>query len=47
MAIAQRLLERRMQLLRADFTLLEIKLHQFLVDFNHLLDERTVRLGDR
>ncbi len=46
-AFAQRLLERRVQLLRAYFTLLEVFLHQRLVHFHHLVDERRVRLLDR
>jgi hypothetical protein len=41
---AQRLLERRVELLRGELlALLEVEVHQFLVDFHHLVDERRVR----
>ena len=47
MPVAQRLLERRVQLLGADFALLEVQLHQLFVDFDHLLDQRAVCVGHR
>ena len=47
MALAQRLLERRVQLLGRDLALLEVERHQVLVDLDHLIDERAVRLPDR
>ena len=43
MALAQRLLERRMQLVRLDLALLEVERHQFLVDLDDLVDERAMR----
>jgi hypothetical protein len=46
MAVAQRLLERRMQLLRLYVALLEVGFHQFLVDFDDLLDQRAMRIRD-
>ena len=42
-AFAQRLLERRVQLVRLDLALLEVERHQRLVDFDDLVDERAVR----
>jgi hypothetical protein len=47
MALAQRLLERCMQLVRGDLTLLEIERHQLLVDLDDLIDQRAMRIGDR
>ena len=47
MPVAQRLLEWRMQLIGGDFALLEVERHQFLVDFDHLIDQRAVRVGHR
>ena len=47
MALAQRLLERRVQLLGRDLALLEVERHQLLVDLDHLVDQRAVRGGDR
>ena len=47
MSVAQCLLERRVQLLGAYLALFEVELHQFFVDFNHLLDQRAVRVCDR
>ncbi len=47
MALAQRLLERRMQLRRRDLALLEVERHQRLVDLDDLIDQRAVRSGDR
>ena len=44
---AQRLLERRVQLLRRDLALLEVERHQLLVDLDHLVDQRAVRFGHR
>ena len=46
-AFAQRLLERRVQLLGLDLALLEVLRHQLLVDLDDLVDERAVRLFDR
>ena len=46
MAFAQRLLERRMQLVRRNLALFEIQRHQLLVDLDHLVDQRTVRVGN-
>ena len=43
MAFAQRLLERRVQLLGRDLALLEVERHQLLVDLDDLVDERAVR----
>jgi hypothetical protein len=39
MALAQRALERRVQLLGRDLALLEVGLHQLLVDLDHLVDQ--------
>ena len=48
MAFAQRLLERRVQLVGRDLVaLLEVLRHQRLVDFDDLVDQRLVRIGDR
>ena len=47
MALAQRLLERRMQLLGRDLALLQVERHQLLVDLHDLVDQRAVRIGDR
>ena len=47
MSVAQRLLERRVQLLRRDLALLEVLRHQRLVDFDDLVDERAVRAAHR
>ena len=47
MALAQRALERLVQLLGAHFALLEVLLHQLLVDFDDLVDELAVRFLDR
>ena len=47
MAFAQRLLERRVQLLGRDLALLQVERHQVLVDLDHLVDQRAVRVGDR
>ena len=44
---AQRLLERRVQLLRLDLALLEVDRHQLLVDLDDLVDQRAVRGLDR
>ena len=46
-ALAQRLLERRVQLVRRDLALLEVERHQLLVDLDDLVDQRAVRLLDR
>ena len=46
MPFTQCLLEGRMQLIRFDLALLEIERHQFLVDFDDLVDQRAVRIGD-
>ena len=47
-ALAQRLLERRMQLLGLDrLALLEVLGHQFFIDLDDLVDQRLVRFGDR
>ena len=45
--VAQRLLERRVQLLRRDLALLEVFRHQLFVDLDHLVDERLVRRRHR
>ena len=47
MSLAQRLLERRVQLLGRDLALLEVELHQRFVDFHHLIDQGAMRFGDR
>ena len=47
MALAQRLLERRVQLLGLDLALSRYDRHQLLVDLDHLVDQRAVRLLDR
>ena len=46
MPFAQRLLERRVQLVRRDLALLEVERHQRFVDFHHLVDQGAVRFGD-
>ena len=46
-AFAQRLLERRVQLLGRDLALLEVERHQVLVDLDDLVDQRAMRVGDR
>ena len=46
-ALAQRGFERLVQLLGAHFALLEVFLHQLLVDLDHLVDELAVRFLDR
>jgi len=47
MAVAQRLLERRVKFVRRDLPLLEVLRHQRFVDFDDLVDERAVRAADR
>ena len=47
MAVAQRLLERRVQLLGRDLALLQVLRHQRLVDLDDLIDERAVRAAHR
>ena len=47
MPFAQRLLERRVQLLGRDLALLEVERHQLFVDLDDLIDERAVRVGHR
>src|SRR2546430_14363479 len=47
MSVAQRLFERRMQLLGSDLALLEIERHQRLVDLDDLVDQGAVRVGNR
>ena len=44
--LAQRLLERLVQLVRVDVALLEIARHQLLVHLDHLVDEGAMRFGD-
>ena len=46
-ALAHRALERLVQLLGRDLALLEVDLHQLLVDLDHLVDQLPVRLLDR
>ena len=46
MALAQRFLERLVQLLRRDFALFEIHRHQFFIDLDNLIDDAGVVLGD-
>ena len=45
--VAQRLLERRVQLLGTHLALLEVLGHQLLVDLDHLVDQRAMRFLDR
>ncbi len=47
MALAQRFLEWRMQLLGRDLALVQVERHQLLVDLHDLVDQRAVRIGDR
>ena len=47
MALAQRLLEWRVQLLGRDLALVQVERHQLLVDLHDLIDQRAVRIGDR
>ncbi len=47
MPLAQRFLERRVQLLGLDLALLQVERHQLLVDLDDLVDQRAVRIGDR
>jgi hypothetical protein len=47
MPVTQCLFEGCMQLIGGDFSLLEVERHQFLVDLDHLIDQRTVRVGHR
>ncbi len=47
MAVAQRLLERRVQLIGRDLALLQVLRHQRLVDLDHLIDERAMRAAHR
>ena len=47
MAFAQRALERLVQLVGAHLALLEVRLHQLLVDLDHLVDELAVRFFHR
>ncbi|MCY1292398.1 hypothetical protein D9M70_416230 [compost metagenome] len=46
-ALAQGPLERCMELLGADLALFQVARHQFLVDLDHLVHQRLVRLGHR
>src|SRR5213076_2208700 len=46
-SVAQRLFERCMQLLGRDLALLEIERHQRFVDLDYLIDQSTVRGGNR
>src|SRR2546430_14937104 len=47
MSVAQRLFERRMQLLGSDLALLEIERHQRLVNLDDLVDQGAMRVGNR
>ena len=47
MTFAQRLFERRVQLIRFDLALLEVDRHQLLVDFDNLVDQGAMRRLDR
>ena len=47
MPFAQRLFERRVQLLRRDLALLEVERHQRFVDFDDLVDQGAMGFGDR
>ena len=48
MALAQRLLERTVELLGRDFlALLEVQRHEIVIDLDHLIDQRRVRLAHR
>jgi hypothetical protein len=47
MTFAQRLLERRVQLVGGNLALFQIQRHQFLVDFDDLVDQRAMGVGDR
>jgi hypothetical protein len=42
-ALAQRALQRRVQLLRRHFALLEVGLHQLFIDFHNLVDQAPMR----
>ena len=47
MALTQGLFKRFMKLFGADvFPLLEVLLHEFLIEFNHLVNDIDVRLSD-
>ena len=46
MALAQRLLQRRMQLRGIDVAIVEVALDELRVDLDHLLDQRAVRRVD-
>ena len=46
-AVAQRFLERRVQLVRFNLALFQVQRHQLLVDLHHLIDQRAMRVSDR
>ena len=47
MALAQRLLQRGMQLAGIDVAIVEVAVDEGRIDFDHLLDQRAVRRIDR